>query len=99
MMKEIVIKIPDELYVVITNPKKLETMYHAGRVCQAICKGKVLPKGHGELRDTKAILDKFDDTYNSKVGLIPDNLAEGFAQCEKLIKTATILVGADKGEE
>ena len=48
---EVVIKIPEELYEIIKNPKKLETMYHASRVCQAICNGTPLPEGHGDLID------------------------------------------------
>ena len=36
---ELVIKIDEKLYEIITDPEKLETMYHAGRVCEAIRNG------------------------------------------------------------
>lgn len=52
---ELVIKIPEELYDIIINPQKLETMYHAGKICEAVRNGIPLPKGHGELIDTNEI--------------------------------------------
>jgi hypothetical protein len=52
---QLVINIDDELYEIIKNPKKLETMYHAGRLCEAVRKGTPLPKGHGALIDISNI--------------------------------------------
>lgn len=43
---QLVINIDDKLYEIIKNPKKLETMYHAGRLCEAVRNGTPLPKGH-----------------------------------------------------
>jgi hypothetical protein len=64
MNMQIVIEIDDELYEIIKNPKKLETMYHAGRLCKAVNSGKVLPKGHGRLIDADAVLEEpFGNTY------------------------------------
>lgn len=48
---QLVINIDDKLYEIIKNPKKLETMYHAGRLCEAVRNGTRLPKGHGRLID------------------------------------------------
>lgn len=94
---ELVIKIPEEDY------KKAIEFGHLDmcgiELAKAVLNGTPLPEGHGDLKDTKAILDEFNDTYNSKVGIVPDNLAEGFVQCEKLIKTATTLIKADKESE
>ena len=90
---QIVIEIPNKIYESVQDGTYCGTLY------EELKNGIPLPKGHGELKDTKAILDKFDETYNSKVGLIPDNLAEGFMQCEKLIKIAQTLVKADKESE
>lgn len=55
-------------------------------VAKAIANGILLPKEHGRLIDADSLLSKFDETYRSKIGLVPDCLAEGFVQCEKLIK-------------
>ncbi len=52
---ELVIKIPEELYDIIINPQKLETMYHAGKICEAVRNGTPLPKGHGRLIDADAL--------------------------------------------
>ena len=61
---ELVIRIPEELYEIIKNPKKIETMYHAGRLCEAVRSGTPLPKGHGRLIDADAVLEEpFGDTY------------------------------------
>ncbi len=89
---QLVIRIPKAYYELVLERCKDPVLLNAFK------NGTPIPKGHGDLKDAKAILDKFDDTYNSKVGIVPDNLAEGFVQCEKLIKTATTLVKADKTE-
>lgn len=94
---QIVVDIPEEIY----KASQIIDVKHEDVIqipLEVIKNGTPLPKGHGELKDTKAILDKFDDAYISNVGLVPDNLAEGFVQCEELIKTATTLVKADKAE-
>ncbi len=48
---ELVIAIDDKLYEIIKNPEKLETMYHAGKLCEAVKNGIPLPKGHGRIVD------------------------------------------------
>lgn len=55
---ELVIKISEELYDIIINPQKLETMYHAGKICEAVRNGTSLPKGHGRLIDADALYNR-----------------------------------------
>lgn len=65
-MKEIVIKIPDEVHTTIK-----ENRYPLGtreKICfavfDAIRNGKVLPKGHGRLIDADAVLEEpIGNTY------------------------------------
>lgn len=38
------------------------------------------------LIDADVLVDSLSKRYNEKVGVVPDNLAEGFVQVEKLIK-------------
>lgn len=64
---QIVIDIDDKLYEIIKNPKKLETMYHASRVCKAVRNGTPLPKGHGRLIDADAL--KKDDEVTEWLSL------------------------------
>ena len=40
----------------------------------------------GDLISRKALLESMDDKYNAKKDEVPDKLAEGFMQMEKLIK-------------
>lgn len=40
----------------------------------------------GRLIDADALLDAMDKRYNEKKDIVPNNLAEGFMQMEKLIK-------------
>lgn len=54
---QLVIDIDDELYEIIKNPKKLEMMYHAGKLCEAVRKGTPLPKGHGKIIDATFALE------------------------------------------
>lgn len=60
---ELVIKIPEELYDIIINPQKLETMYHAGKICEAVRNGTPLPKGHGRLKDVDYGLKNCKDEH------------------------------------
>ena len=39
-----------------------------------------------ELINKNVLLDSMDDRYKAKRDIVPDNLAEGFLQIEKLIK-------------
>lgn len=59
---QLVINIDDKLYEIIKNPKKLETMYHAGRLCEAVRNGTRLPKGHGRIADVDKMLDEMRAT-------------------------------------
>lgn len=86
---KILIELPEAEYDLImksnktafANASSKETMMYA------IKNGVPFPKEHGRLIDADSLLNKFDETYRSKIGLVPDCLAEGFVQCEKLIKS------------
>lgn len=90
---QIVIDIDDKLYEIIKNPKKLETMYHAGRLCEAVRKGQVLPKGHGALKDADKLLETWYDDF-----------CEFMTQTEldsmnNIIKNAPTIIEADREDE
>lgn len=38
--------------------------------------------------DANKLLEEMNETYNKKFGIVPDNLAEGFAQVDKLVTHA-----------
>lgn len=67
-------------------------------VAKAIADGIPLPKEHGRLIDADSLLSKFDEAYKSKIGLVPDCLAEGFLQCEKLINNEPTIYKGAKNE-
>lgn len=96
---QVVVHMSDKLYerIMETDSDTCATFTESA-IVKAIQNGQVLPKGHGNLKDTKEILDRFDKTYKEKVNIVPDNLAEGFVQCEKLIKTAPPIIKAGDEE-
>ena len=60
-MKEIVIKIGDEIYESLTSPSvPIDVVTLRNLVC-AIIDGKVLPKGHGELKDVTELQKTFNN--------------------------------------
>lgn len=63
---QLVINIDDKLYEIIKNPKKLETMYHAGRLCEAVRNGTPLPKGHGKIGDLTKLYNEIDARNKGK---------------------------------
>ena len=48
------------------------------------------------LIDADKLIDSMDDRYKEKVNNVPDNLAEGFMQMEKLIKEQPTAFDVDK---
>lgn len=48
------------------------------------------------LIDADLLLSSIDKRYNEKVNIVPDNLAEGFVQMEKLIKEQPTSYDTDK---
>ena len=48
------------------------------------------------LIDADKLIDSMDDRYKGKVNNVPDNLAEGFMQMEKLIKEQPTAFDVDK---
>ena len=50
----------------------------------------------GDLIDRSALLDAMDKRYIEKKDIVPNNLAEGFMQMEKLIKEQPTAYDIDK---
>ena len=48
------------------------------------------------LIDADKLIESMSDRYNEKVNNVPDNLAEGFMQMEKLIKEQPTAYDVDK---
>ena len=48
------------------------------------------------LIDADKLIDSMDDRYKEKVNNVPDNLAEGFMQVDKLIKEQPTAFDVDK---
>lgn len=86
-MKEIVIKIPDEVYKYLEKRIKFGM---ATEMDEIVWNGKELPKGHGELIDARAFLQSINnndyDTYND------------YSNTFDWIEEAETLVEADKGD-
>ena len=104
-MKEIVIKIPDKIY----NDILAYRIYCSPRdvpheAFKAIRNGKVLPKGHGELKDTNEILAKTHamqkdlESNNDRIWAINKPKYKALAYANRFIIDAPVLVEADKGE-
>lgn len=94
---QIVIELPEAEYNLVMKSNKTAFADASSKeaMMYAIKNGVPLPKEHGRLIDADSLLNKFDETYRLKIGLVPDCLAEGFVQCEKLIKNEpTIYEGA-----
>lgn len=91
-MKEIVIRIPEKMYSNFIKRKAYYEVVHEQssidpsiELTLAVINGKVLPKGHGELKDTNKIIN--------------DGISKGFCDWYDEIKYAEVLIEADKGEE
>lgn len=85
---KILIELPEAEYDLIMKSDKTVFADASGKeaMMYAIKNGVQFPKECGRLINADSLLNKFDETYRSKIGLVPDCLAEGFVQCEKLIK-------------
>lgn len=63
-MKEIVIKIDDDLHETIIDPNKWLTPKRVNKLVDAVLHGTELPKGHGRLIDADAVLEEpIGNTY------------------------------------
>jgi hypothetical protein len=90
---QLVINIDERLYEIITNPKKLPTMYHASRCADAVRNGTPLPKGHGDLKDADVMINKLC-THEA-------NELFGSVTCAEIldfINGENTIIEADKGE-
>lgn len=102
-MKEIVIKMDEKMYDMFDFCLFPED--DAERLWQIIKNGKVLPKGHGELKDTNKILAKTHamqkdlESNNDRIWAINKPKYKALAYANRFIIDAEILVEADKGEE
>ena len=84
---KIIIDIDDELYRIIKDPKQVPTMYHAGKIWNALENGTPIPKGYGRLGD----LDKLEkDMKNMIIFNVND--------CVELVNCADTIIKADKEE-
>lgn len=108
-MKEIVIKIDDKLYeqifstaeiIIVGDMRSGKTLL--GTLLRAIHNGKVLPKGHGELKDTNEILAKTHamqkdlESDNDRVWAINKPKYKALAYANRFIIDAPVLVKEDK---
>ncbi len=65
-------------------------------VQDAIMSGKVLPKGHGRLIDTDALLEQLDDAEKN----MPVDHFEGLETAKVVVKSDTpTIIEADRSEE
>lgn len=94
------IELPESEYDLImkSNKTALADASSKEAMMYAIKNGIPLPKEHGRLIDADSLLNKLDETYKSKIGLVPDCLAEGFMQCEKLIRSEPTIYEGSKNE-
>ena len=57
-MREVVIKIPEEMYKWVCDVNKFSNDYRTGDFIDLIKNGTLLPKGHGRLKDVDAFITK-----------------------------------------
>ena len=97
-MKEIVIKIDDELHETIIDPNKWLTPKRVNKLVGAVLHGTELPKGHTELIDTKKLIQSVarsaDNMKDNGVAPVFD-----LHEITNLILSQDVLIDADKGEE
>lgn len=88
-MKEIVIKIPDYNLAKVHNGS-----IASAKILKAVRNGKVLPPGHGELKDAEVLKNSIDasDVDNSDAWDNVDSVCQ-------IIDTIAPLVEADKGDD
>ena len=90
-MKEIVIKISDEVYKYLEKRIKFGMATEMDKI---VWNGKVLPKGHGRLIDIDKVVEN-EETFRKYFNVTTHPLMNG-----KLINCiAPSVVEADKGEE
>ena len=65
--KEVLIKIPEEIYNWVNDVNKFSNDYEIGDFIDLIKNGVQLPKGHGRLFDEKDIVDKNYEIIGSKI--------------------------------
>lgn len=97
---KILIELPEAEYnlIIKSNETALANASSKEAMMYAIKNGVPFPKECGRLIDADSLLSKFDEAYKSKIGLVPDCLAEGFLQCEKLINNEPTIYKGAKNE-
>ena len=80
-MKEIVIKMPDEVYERLFTMKPMDLADNI-TIDMAIKNGKVLPKGHGELKDTSVLRENYHTVFNDDLSIFEEI---GRASCRESV--------------
>lgn len=95
-MQEIVIKIPEEIIKDAKDSPNYYPTYFFKMIWQAVAKGTVLPKRHGDLIDKDKLNRKKKYCFNTKCGTFPKS--EWFIKADDLFSAPTI-IEADRSEE
>ena len=97
-MKEIVIKIHDDIHYSLATPNVAITFETISILIDAICNGTELPKGHKELIDTKELIQGFVTAEENMKG---NGVTPVFDVHEitNMILSQNVIVEADKGDE
>ena len=94
-MKEIVIKVDDRKYELLTKMAERGLTKHMLTLEQAVVNGKVLPKGHRKIIEVTPKLEAILDTYQRYTGI--DEMP--FEYASEAINKTPALIEEDKGEE
>ena len=100
---ELVIKIPEEEYMLIKQKMKLNVGGVTSEAEQIIANGTPLPKGHGELIDKSKICKAIpaDEDNCTGMGMSDEEMDaynEGIDAMYSLVKGARPIIEADKAE-
>ena len=94
-MAQILINISDEEYEDFKKLKECGFGAMFNGLVERIANGVVL---YGDLIDRKRLLSQFGRRYAETRYIVKNSLAEGFIQCEELVKEQKPVIEADKEE-
>ena len=89
--KELVIKISEKAYNALTHTE-FDANLIVDEMRKAIVNGTPLPKGHGDLKDVKDILNKINLNYNNHQLIDAESLKD-------MIVTTSTIIEKDKEQE
>jgi hypothetical protein len=98
---QLVIDIDDKLYRIIKDPKQVPTMYHAGKIWNALANGTPLSKGHGRIGDLDKLdnrLKRMQSRHADPIDVTGNAIACGIALARDAIDNAPKIIEADKSE-